>query len=84
MNRLQTLEEIELYLKEKLSVLLNVDVDKIPSDANLVEELGADSIVIVQLFVNIQDDFGIDMNQELNLGQAITVEMIAKYIKENM
>ncbi len=84
MNKLQTLEEIELYLKEKLSVLLNVDVDKIPSDANLVEELGADSIVIVQLFVNIQDDFGIDMNQELNLGQAITVEMIAKYIKENM
>ena len=84
MNRLQTLEEIELYLKEKLSVLLNVDVDKIPSDANLVEELGADSIVIVQLFVNIPDDFGIDMNQELNLGQAITVEMIAKYIKENM
>ena len=84
MNRLQTLEEIELYLKEKLSVLLNVDVDKILSDANLVEELGADSIVIVQLFVNIQDDFGIDMNQELNLGQAITVEMIAKYIKENM
>lgn len=84
MNRLQTLEEIELYLKEKLSVLLNVDVDKIPSDANLVDELGADSIVIVQLFVNVQDDFGIDMNQELNLGQAITVEMIAKYIKENM
>lgn len=84
MNRLQTLEEIELYLKEKLSVLLNVDVDKIPSDANLVDELGADSIVIVQLFVNVQDDFGIDMNQELNLGQAITVAMIAKYIKENM
>ncbi|MCC8068316.1 MAG: phosphopantetheine-binding protein [Ruminococcus sp.] len=84
MKNFQTLDEIELYLKEKVSILLNLEVDKIPSNASLVDELGADSIAIVQLFVYIQEDFGLDMNENLNLGQTITINMIANYIKDNI
>lgn len=84
MGNLKNLEDIELYLKEKLSILLNIDIDKISSNASLIDELGADSIVIVELFVNIQEDFGLDMNETLNLGQVITIEMIANYINENI
>lgn len=84
MKNFQNLDEIELYLKEKVSILLNLEVDKIPSNASLVDELGADSIAIVQLFVYIQEDFGLDMNENLNLGQTITINMIANYIKDNI
>lgn len=84
MKNVETLENIESYLKEKLSVLLNIDKEQIPLTADLVNELGADSIVIVQLFVNIQEDFGLDMNESLNLAQSITIKTIAKYIKERI
>ena len=48
------IEEIKQIIKNHISELMDIDVDKIFDTDLLIEDLGADSIVIVQLYVSCQ------------------------------
>lgn len=53
-------------IKTKLVQLMfngqtEIDIDKVDSDVNLVNDLGFDSIRIVKLIMDIEDEFGISL-----------------------
>lgn len=73
-------EEILTFLKQYLSQMLNIPVGSISDDNLLVDDLGVSSMIIVQLYVTLQEDYGINMSDELDLSSKYTVSQIADEI----
>lgn len=55
-----TLEKIKKLLGEQL----NIAEDKIVEEARVVEDLGADSLDVVELLMTLEDEFGITVEDE--------------------
>ncbi len=67
-------------VKEMIKEELNVPEEKISLKARLAEDLGADSIDAVELIMNIEDEFNIQVSDEQ--AQSIkTVGDLVKYIE---
>ncbi len=55
-----TLEKIKKLLGEQLSI----DENKITEESRVVEDLGADSLDVVELLMTLEDEFGITVEDE--------------------
>lgn len=73
-------EEVINLIKDRLSELLNVNIDDIKEDQLLVEDLGATSIMIVDLFVSLEDAYGVDMQNKLDLTESLTITQLAEKV----
>lgn len=63
-----------------------VDRDKVKPDASFVDDLNADSLDVVELFIDIEDEFGLDIDIEslqgtVNIVQD-AIDAISKMIAE--
>lgn len=57
-------EEIMAKLKELVIDRLNVEEEQIKPDASFVEDLGADSLDIVELIMGIEEEFDVEIPDE--------------------
>lgn len=69
-------EEVMAKLKELVMDRLNVEEDQIKEDASFVEDLGADSLDIVELIMGIEEEFDVEIPDEdaeklTNVGEAL-------------
>lgn len=62
---------------------LDVDEDKVTPDASVIDDLGADSLGIVDLVMALEDEFDIEINED-QYENFKTVGDIVKYIEENV
>ena len=69
-------------VKELLSKQLNIKQDKINLDSKIVEDLGADSLDVVELLMTLEDEFGVVVSDE-EATNLKTVEDIVKIIDAN-
>ena len=69
-------------LQEIIADQLEVDASEIDYESNIIDDLGADSLDIVDLVMSVEDEFGIEVPDEA-LEYIKTVEDIVKYIEEN-
>lgn len=69
-------------VKDILSKQLRVDIDSITEDTNIMEDLGADSLDIVEMLMNIEQDYGIVIADDDIVGFK-TVSDIVRYIENN-
>ena len=71
---------------EKLQAIiadqLEIDVDDITYASEIIEDLGADSLDIVDLVMSVEDEFGIEVPDEA-LESISTVEDMVKYIEDH-
>ena len=51
-------------VKEILAGQLNIKADKITPESNVIADLGADSLDVVELLMTLEDDFGISVSDE--------------------
>jgi acyl carrier protein len=61
---------------------LNVEADKVNDKASFIDDLGADSLDIVELVMAFEEEFGIEIPDDA----AETIQTVGdatKYIKEN-
>ncbi len=71
------LEKIQNMLAEAL----NISVDKVTADAKIVEDLGADSLDVVELLSQLEDELGIIIpDEEVEL--LVTVADVANAIEK--
>ncbi len=69
--------KVKKIIAEKLS---NIDIDDIVSEASLVDDLGADSLALVELVMSMEENFDIDIDDE-DAEKLITVQDAIDYIK---
>ena len=70
-----TFEKIRTILSEQLSV----EEDKITLSSNIIDDLGADSLDLVDMAMPVEDEFGIELPEEM-LEKVQTVEDVINYI----
>ena len=59
-----TKEEVVAKLKAIVSDRLDVEADQVTPEKNFVEDLGADSLDIVELIMGIEEEFEIEIPDE--------------------
>lgn len=67
-------------VKEIIIDELNVDAEQVTPEANLKEDLGADSIDAVQIIMDLEDAFNIEIDTD-NAEAISTVKNIVDYIE---
>ena len=72
------LEKVKAILAEQF----DVEEDKVTADTDLQEDLGADSLDVVDLLMSIEDEFGVDVpDDEIEIIK--TVGSLVSYIEAN-
>ncbi len=51
-------------VKQILASQLNIKADKVTPESNVIADLGADSLDVVELLMTLEDDFGIAVSDE--------------------
>lgn len=64
-----------------LAAQLDVDEDKITADTNIAEELGADSLDLVELMMSVEEEFDVTIEEDKVQGFK-TVADVANYIDD--
>ena len=60
MERSEILEKVRRMIAEKLGI----DLDDVKEDANIIEDLGADSLDLVDIVMYVENTFGIRVEDE--------------------
>ena len=71
-------------IKEILSSQFDVDADSITQDTDIVDDLGADSLDLVDMLMSLEDEFNIGEVPDEMVEKIRTVGQLVTYIEENM
>lgn len=66
-----------------LAAQLDIDEDKITASTLIADDLGADSLDVVELMMSVEEEFGIAISEDDVQGFK-TVGDVARYIDENL
>lgn len=77
------MEYSEQKLRELIAKHLGVDVSKVVDEARMIDDLGADSLDTVELVMEIEETYGIEISDQDAL-KLITVGDCIKYVKDNV
>lgn len=70
-------------IKEILASQLDVDAEEMSPDTKIAEDLGADSLDVVELLMAIEEEFDVEIPDE-EIEKLKTVGDVAEYIQNNM
>ena len=68
-------------VQEALASQFEMDPESITMDTNLIDDLGADSLDVVELIMSLEDTFGITISDE-DAAQLDTVRRIVEYLEK--
>ena len=75
---MSTLDKVKQVIIDKLGV----EEDKIVPDASFVDDLGADSLDTVELIMQLEEEFGIEIPDE-DAEKMTNVKSVVDYIEAN-
>ena len=68
-------------VRNALAEQFEIDADSITAETNLIDDLGADSLDVVELIMSLEDLFGIAISDE-DAAQLYTVGRIVEYLEK--
>jgi acyl carrier protein len=71
-------EKVKKIISEKLSV----DIEEVVPEASFVDDLGADSLDLVELIMSMEEEFDIEISDE-KAEQMVTVKDAIDYVSAN-
>ena len=75
--------DIEARLKKIIAEQLMVEEEEITKEASFVDSLGADSLDTVEMIMEIEDEFGIEIPDE-DAEKLVTVGEATEYVKHKV
>ncbi len=76
---MKTIDTVKKIIAEQLCI----STDDIKDDANILEDLGADSLDVVELLMTFEDEFNVSIPDD-RLEELKTIPQIVKIIDENV
>ncbi len=76
------LEQVTRRLKEIIAEQLGISEDEIVPEASFVDDLGADSLDLVELIMALEEEFDMEISDE-DAEKIQTVQDAINYIAEN-
>lgn len=73
------MSDIELKVKEAVAEQLGLNVDEIKTEASFMDDLGADSLDLVELVMAFESSFGITIPDE-DSAELTTVQKAIDYV----
>ena len=73
------LEKVKKILAEQLEI----NEDEISIESNLIEDLNADSLDVVELIMDLEQEFDLDIPDE-DLPKVVTVKDVVTYIEKKV
>ena len=77
------MNNIETELKAIMAKRLGCEVDKLVDSADIVNDLGADSLDVVEMVMEIEETFGLEISDEEAAEKLKTVGDVISFVKEN-
>jgi len=74
---------VEAKVKEIIASQLGVDQEEVVPEASFVEDLGADSLDLVELIMAMEEEFGIEVPDE-EAEKIRTVQDAIDYVQEHI
>ena len=68
-------------VKKALAKQFELDPETITLDTNLIDDIGADSLDVVELVMELEDSFGISISDE-DAAELYTVRRIVDYLEK--
>lgn len=68
-------------VQQALAQQFELDPETITMDTNLIDDIGADSLDVVELIMSLEDEFGIAISDE-DAAQLYTVGRIVEYLEK--
>ena len=75
-------EEVEAKVREIISEQLGVAADQVTPGASFIEDLGADSLDIVELVMALEEEYGMEISDE-DAEKIRTVQDVVNYIEHH-
>lgn len=72
--------EIEVKVKEAVAEQLGRNIDEIKNESSFMDDLGADSLDLVELVMEFEKGFGITIPDE-DSAELTTVQKVIDYVK---
>lgn len=73
---------VEEKVKHIIVEQLGVDADEVKAEASFVDDLGADSLDVVELVMALEEEFGLEISDE-DAEKLRTVQQAIQYIETN-
>ena len=67
-------------VRDALAKQFEMDPESITMDTNIIDDIGADSLDVVELIMTLEDSFGIAISDE-DAAQLYTVRRIVEYLE---
>ncbi len=73
-------EAIEEKIKEIIAEKLDISLEQVTDEAKFIDDLGADSLDVVELIMTLEDEFGIEITDE-DAETLVTVRAAIDFMK---
>ncbi|WP_027358455.1 acyl carrier protein [Desulforegula conservatrix] len=74
---------IEDKVRKVISEKLGVDISEVVPEASLIDDLGADSLDIVELIMSMEETFDLDIPDE-EAEKLVKVKDVIKYLEDKL
>ena len=75
--------DVQAKVKDIIVQQLGVDLDKVTLEASFVDDLGADSLDVVELVMAFEEEFGVEIPDEA-AEKIATVKNAVEYLSANV
>ena len=73
---------IEVKVKKIIAEKLSVDIEEVVPEASFVDDLGADSLDLVELIMSMEEEFDVEISDD-DAEKIVTVKDAMAYVHEH-